>query len=114
MPLVTLTSIAIPKTKKNIANQLVRSVSEGLLYVAHIEKSMEDKGSTTNIRKAVHKLWLWVEVHHKWIDNDLQYITPKGSSTLETLANISMNTIVKNNADTGGDWPFKVVVANSM
>ena len=116
---MTLTSIAIaiPNTKKNIVNQLVRNVSEGLLYVDHIKKSMEDKGSTTSNRKAVHTLWLRVELHHKWIDKDLHNIAPKGSSSLETLemlANISTNIVVKSNADTSGYWPFKVVAANSM
>ncbi|GFY81496.1 hypothetical protein Acr_01g0013050 [Actinidia rufa] len=119
LPLVTLTSIAIaiPKTKKNIVNQLVRSVSEGLLYVDHIEKSMEDKRNTANIRKAVHKLWLRVELHHKWIDKDLHNIVPKGSSalkTLEMLANIATNTVYEYSADMSGDWPLKVVAANSM
>ena len=92
---------------------MIRNVSEGLLYVDHIE----DKGSTTNIRKAVHKLWLRVELHHKWIDKDLHNIATKGSSapeTLEMLANILTNTVVKYNADTSGDWPSKVVAANSM
>ncbi|GFY81500.1 hypothetical protein Acr_01g0013090 [Actinidia rufa] len=96
-------AIAIPKTKKNIVNQLVRSMSEGLLYVDYLEKSMEDKGSTTKIRKAVYKLLLRVELHHKWIDKDLRNIAPKGSSTpktLEMLVNISTNTVVKYNANT--------------
>ena len=92
---------------------MIRNVSEGLLYVDHIE----DKGSTTNIRKAVHKFWLRIELDHKWIDKDLRNIAPKRSfapETLEMLANISTNTVVKYNADTSGDWPSKVVAANSM
>ncbi|GFY81499.1 ACT domain-containing small subunit of acetolactate synthase protein [Actinidia rufa] len=112
LPLVTLTSIAIAisKTKKNIVHHLVLSVSEGLLYVDHIKKSREDKGNTINNRKAVHTLWLRVELHHKWIDKDLHNIIPKGSSapeTLEMLANISTNIVVKSNTDMNGYWPFK-------
>ncbi|GMP77841.1 hypothetical protein CsSME_00033981 [Camellia sinensis var. sinensis] len=126
LPLVTLTciAIAIPKINKNNSNRLVRSVSEGLSYVRHVDKTMDTKGNLTTSRDAADKVWLGVELDGKWLDEDLTKIAPKETSCRETfqiLADCAQKIVIKYKADINGSpdenptsWPINVIAANSM
>ncbi|KAJ0538650.1 hypothetical protein HanHA300_Chr08g0277361 [Helianthus annuus] len=71
LPVVTLTAIAIslPDIKKDIVNWLLRSVSEGLTYVKHVEKTLNATDEYVSSQKAARTLWLEVEVYYKWLGN---------------------------------------------
>ncbi|PSS24002.1 NADH-ubiquinone oxidoreductase [Actinidia chinensis var. chinensis] len=126
LPVVTLASITIAllKTKKNKVDRLVRSVSEGLLYVSLVEKNMDPKGNLTNIRNAAYKVWLGVELYHKWLDEDLSKMALKATpskETLEGLASLAKNIVLQfkrnkygGHRDIPTNWPIKVIAANSM
>ncbi|KAI7979437.1 hypothetical protein LOK49_Contig336G00003 [Camellia lanceoleosa] len=126
LPLVTLTciAIAISKINKNMADRLVRSVSEGLSYVRHVDEAMDTKGNLTNSRDAANKAWLGVELEGKWLDEDLTRIAPKETSCRETfqiLADFAQKIVIKYKANINAspdgshtNWPINVIAANSM
>ncbi|KAL7177354.1 hypothetical protein ACSBR2_030665 [Camellia fascicularis] len=126
LPLVTLTciAIAISKINKDIADRLVRSMSEGLSYVRHFDETMDTKRNLTNSRDAVDKVWLGVELDGKWLDEDLTRIAPKETfcqETFQILANFAQKIVIKYKADINGsldgnptNWPINVIAANSM
>ncbi|CAL5347614.1 unnamed protein product [Camellia sinensis] len=126
LPLVTLTciAIAISKINKNMADRLVRSVSEGLSYVRHVDEAMDTKGNLTNSRDAANKAWLGVELESKWLDEDLTRIAPKETSCRETfqiLADFGQKIVIKYKANINAspdgsptNWPINVIAANSM
>lgn len=74
LPVVTLATIALslrniqPSTLKNFLN----GVSEGLVYVKLVEKSLNDKDELVSVQKAAERLWPEVEVYQKWLGNNLQ------------------------------------------
>lgn len=82
LPVVTLTSIAIalPNIKKGIADQLIHSVREGLLYISLTEKSLDVKRDLKNIRTAADFLWSGVELYRRWLKNDLQKMALEGKA----------------------------------
>ncbi|CAL5416664.1 unnamed protein product [Camellia sinensis] len=126
LPLVTLTciAIAISKINKNMADRLVRSVSEGLSYVRHVDEAMDTKGNLTNSRDAANKAWLGVELEGKWLDEDLTRIAPKETCCRETfqiLADFAQKIVIKYKANINAspderptNWPINVIAANSM
>ncbi|CAL5347625.1 unnamed protein product [Camellia sinensis] len=126
LPLVTLTCIAITisKINKNMADRLVRSVSEGLSYVRHVDEAMDTKGNLTNSRDAANKAWLGVELEGKWLDEDLTRIAPKETCCRETfqiLADFAQKIVIKYKANINAspderptNWPINVIAANSM
>ncbi|CAL5413763.1 unnamed protein product [Camellia sinensis] len=126
LPLVTLTciAIAISKINKNMVDRLVRSVSEGLSYVRHVDEAMDTKGNLTNSRDAANKAWLGVELEGKWLDEDLTRIAPKETSCRETfqiLADFGQKIVIKYKANINAspdrsptNWPINVIAANSM
>ncbi|KAG5592930.1 hypothetical protein H5410_043444 [Solanum commersonii] len=87
LSLVTLTSItvALPKVRDQMDYQLIRSVHEGLTYASFIEETMYPEGEFRNIRNAAHIVWEELEIHQKWLDEDLQKPTLEGKTTKETL-----------------------------
>lgn len=123
---VTLTSIAIslPKVKTGFADQLLRSVSEGLLYVRRIEKILHNKEDLVKIEKAADVVWSRVELYHEWLGKDLHKMaveckTPE--ENLQMLGDISKNVVINFKSNMNGDlhtdhlnWPDKVIAANSM
>ncbi|KAM0042912.1 hypothetical protein Hdeb2414_s0010g00335251 [Helianthus debilis subsp. tardiflorus] len=74
LPVVTLTAIAVslPDIEKDIVDRLLRSVSEGHTYVKHVEETLNATDEYKIIQKAARRLWLEVEVYHKWLGNKLQ------------------------------------------
>ncbi|THG09132.1 hypothetical protein TEA_006371 [Camellia sinensis var. sinensis] len=124
LPLVTLTSIAIAisKINDNFVDRLVRSVSEGLSYVRHVDETMDTAGNLINSRDAADEVWLGVELESKWLDEDLTKIASKGCrETFQILADCAQKIVIKYKADINGrpdgnrtNWPIKVIAANSM
>ncbi|KAI3731247.1 hypothetical protein L1987_62435 [Smallanthus sonchifolius] len=74
LPVVTLTTIAIslPNVQKDMVDGLLRSVSEGLTYVTLVEETLNATDEFVIIQNAARRLWLEVEVYHKWLGNKLQ------------------------------------------
>nr|GEX14118.1 hypothetical protein CTI12_AA420450 [Tanacetum cinerariifolium] len=81
LPLVTLTAIAVSlhKVPSNIVYRLLSSVSEGLVYVTHVEETLNATDEYAIIQKAARTLWLEVEVNHKWFSNKLRKHALKNS-----------------------------------
>ncbi|KAI3469822.1 hypothetical protein Pfo_026485 [Paulownia fortunei] len=125
LPVVTLASIAIalPNIAKNRVNQLVSSVSEGLLCVKLIEKCLYKNGDLVNIRK-VADIWLEVELFGKWQEMDLCDLSLKSRNskeTLQELANEGKRIVSEFKRDVKDcimrnplNWPAKIIAANSM
>ncbi|PWA35804.1 hypothetical protein CTI12_AA606100 [Artemisia annua] len=82
LPLVSLTTIAIslPNIQNDTVDSLLRSVSEGLLYVSHVEESLNATHECVSIQKAAKILWLEVEVHHKWLGYKLKDHVPQDTA----------------------------------
>ncbi|XP_059659029.1 uncharacterized protein LOC132305404 [Cornus florida] len=126
LPVVTLTSIAIalPNVGNNEVDRLLRSISEGLLYVSHVEKFLDGKGEMVNIRNAANIVWLEVDLFCKWLNEDLQKMALEGKTskeTLERLGDIAKNKVMEFKTNRTGDlqenhlnWPIKAIAANSM
>ncbi|GJX41845.1 hypothetical protein Tco_0256835 [Tanacetum coccineum] len=83
LPLISLTTIAIslPNIQNDIVDSLLRSVSEGLLYVTLVEESLNASQEYVSIQKAAKMLWLEVEVHHKWLGYKLKDYAPQRNTT---------------------------------
>ncbi|GKF19886.1 hypothetical protein Tco_0068524, partial [Tanacetum coccineum] len=87
LPLISLTTIAIslPNIRNDIVDSLLRSVSEGLLYVSLVEESLNATHECVTIQKAAKILWLDVEVHHKWLGNKLKDHVPQVNTARNIL-----------------------------
>ncbi|MFS7961006.1 hypothetical protein Hanom_Chr08g00709721 [Helianthus anomalus] len=87
LPVVTLKAIAIslPDIKKDIVNWLLRSVSEGLTYVKHVEETLNATDEYVTSQKAARTLWLEVEIYHKWLGNKLQNPAHQNNATKEIV-----------------------------
>ncbi|PWA87103.1 hypothetical protein CTI12_AA135620 [Artemisia annua] len=87
LPLISLTTIAIslPNIQNDIVDSLLRSVSEGLLYVTLVEESLNATHECVRIQKAAKMLWLEVEVHHKWLGNKVKDRVPQVNTARNTL-----------------------------
>ncbi|GAV83436.1 hypothetical protein CFOL_v3_26883 [Cephalotus follicularis] len=127
LPVVTLTSIALalPNVNKSVLKQLKHSVTEGLMYVKLIEKTLDERGDLKNIRTAADVIWLGVDLYHNWLDVDLRKLSLQGKDPKEILKELSdsaknrymeykkiyMHLCLK---ETPSKWPAKVLAANSM
>ncbi|KAF3448353.1 hypothetical protein FNV43_RR09066 [Rhamnella rubrinervis] len=127
LPVVTLTSIALalPDIELSLTKDLLCSVSEGLMYVKHIEKILLKSAKLGNIQKAAEVVWTGVDLYHKWLDVDLHKLSLQGKSPkeiLEELAETAKNKFLElKEKDTKAwlkenplKWPTKVLAANSM
>ncbi|XP_059659026.1 uncharacterized protein LOC132305400 [Cornus florida] len=124
--MVTLTCIAIAllNMENHKVKWLLRSVSEGLLYVNLVEKLLNAKSDMVNIMNAADILWLRLDLFRKWPDEYLQKIALEVKTTKETLkrlANIAKITVTKFKANMNGNqkenppsWDIKTIAANSM
>ncbi|KAF7146408.1 hypothetical protein RHSIM_Rhsim04G0107100 [Rhododendron simsii] len=96
LPVVTLTSIAValPGFENHTVDQLMSSVSEGLLYTSLVEESFSYEGDhdLLNLTFAANVIWAGVELNCKWLDKDLRKCLLKGRPmevNLQTLVNIA-------------------------
>nr|XP_043616616.1 uncharacterized protein LOC122588544 [Erigeron canadensis] len=123
LTVVTLTTIAIslPNIQKDRIDKLLYSVSEGLAYVTLIEESLNSSDDYVNLQKASKMLWLEVEVHYKWLGNNLQNVATQVNSVkqiLQWFTDTAKNLITKvenTNIDVPNDNSIGMsVCANSM
>ncbi|KAM0000266.1 hypothetical protein Hdeb2414_s0437g00893481 [Helianthus debilis subsp. tardiflorus] len=131
LPIVTLTSIAvaIPNIDKQLKEQLIRSVDEGLKYVKEIENYLEKVKELKHVMKAAEVVWSGVELSNKWLDVDLSKLAhdqkdKTGTGIIKLLAEISKGKFMEfANEDTylneclmelPSRWPMRVLAANSM
>ncbi|XP_076889108.1 uncharacterized protein LOC143539779 [Bidens hawaiensis] len=121
LPIVTLTSIAvaIPGIDKQLKDQLIFGVDEGLKYVKEIESYMENVKELTPVTKATRILWSGVELCNKWLDVDLSKLAHNqehvtGTEIIKSLAEISKEKFMEFvNKDVYLNACF-TVTANSM
>ncbi|CAK9173208.1 unnamed protein product [Ilex paraguariensis] len=126
LPVVTLTSIAIalPNIGNQMVGQLLRSVSEGLLYASLVEKSLCSRGDLLNIKNSADFVWVDVELYRKWMDKDLRKIAldaKNSGDTLQSLADIAQKIVTEIKKNITGslmenpyNWHVKMIAANSM
>ncbi|KAJ0546689.1 hypothetical protein HanIR_Chr08g0363731 [Helianthus annuus] len=123
LPVVTLTAIAIslPNIQNNMVNRLLRSVSEGLTYVKHVEETLNASEEFVSGQKAARALWLEVDVYHKWLGNKLQNPAHQVNTTKEivqwfsdTAKNMITEVEIKNKKGSDDSSVYMSVSANSM
>lgn len=127
LTIVTLTSISIALNdiRNPIADQLLRTVSEGLIFAGLIEKHLHIEKELANTRYAAEIIWAEVELHHRWLDQDISQLSLKGKTcreTLQSLARIAENKLTdykntgdrRNHEENHLDWSIQAVAANSM
>ncbi|XP_071730245.1 uncharacterized protein [Rutidosis leptorrhynchoides] len=87
LPVVTLTSIVayLPNIQKNRVDSLLKSVSEGLVYVRLVEEVLNGMDEYVAIQKAAEMLWIEVEDSHKWLGNNLQNLAPRTNTVGQIL-----------------------------
>ncbi|CAI9273891.1 unnamed protein product [Lactuca saligna] len=122
LPLVTLTAIAISlKDKGEIAislkdegeiDELLSGVDEGLVYVAHVEESLNVTDEDKCIQKVAKTLCVEVEVRRKWLGNKLPKPGYTAGQILKSLRDISRNMV--NNQLENDDSKYRSIAANSM
>ncbi|KAD4384621.1 hypothetical protein R6Q59_011238 [Mikania micrantha] len=131
LPIVTLTSIAaaIPNIDKQLIDQLISGVDEGLNYVKEIENCLENVKELKHVRKTAEVVWSGVELYNKWLDVDLHTLArqkhaPK-TEIIKSLAEISkqkfMDFVNKDMMymdeclkEVSLRWPMRILAANSM
>ncbi|KAJ9554760.1 LOW QUALITY PROTEIN: hypothetical protein OSB04_009374 [Centaurea solstitialis] len=120
LPLVTLTTIAIslPNIQNHIVDSLLCSVSEGLVYAALVEESLNAMDDYLSIQKAAELSWRELKAHHKWLGNKLHKLLLKqiqqmrffnGSGIRLKTWSLSMDI-----GGRGDDSIYKSISANSM
>ncbi|XP_076896349.1 uncharacterized protein LOC143549308 [Bidens hawaiensis] len=132
LPVVTLTSIAaaIPSIDKQLKDQLICGVDEGLKYVKEIENYMKNVKELKHVMKAAEVVWSGVELCNKWLDFDLSKVAhdqehKTGTDIIKSLVEISkekfkefenkdmvyLNECLK---EVPSRWPMRMLAANSM
>ncbi|KAE9455912.1 hypothetical protein C3L33_12192, partial [Rhododendron williamsianum] len=129
LPVVTLTSLAIalPNIENQMADKLLRSVSECLVYARRVEESFSFKGDgfLNVVKQATDVIWVGVEHYRKWLSEDLQKLALERKTSkvnLQGLVDIAEKTIIefRKNKKAGIlmenplSWPVNVIAANSM
>ncbi|KAK3023626.1 hypothetical protein RJ639_043894 [Escallonia herrerae] len=126
LSVVTLTSIAaaLPNIRKDFSDGLLRSVSEGLLYIKLIEEGLDKEANLVKVRNAAYVVWLGVELYRMWLDKDLREIASKRKTSEENIRRLA--DIAKTNAsehqksmkeieeENPLNLPIKVIAANVM
>ncbi|KAD3337620.1 hypothetical protein E3N88_33140 [Mikania micrantha] len=82
---LTATSMALPNIANSHFKGLLSGMKEGLQIVGHIEECLDVDGNFAKERKAARRAWTEVEVHHTWLQIDLQKKARKGKPLKEIL-----------------------------
>nr|GEX77857.1 hypothetical protein CTI12_AA013000 [Tanacetum cinerariifolium] len=87
LALVTLTTIAVslPKIQNETFKSFVQSVREGLAYVTEVEENLNATDDHIRTQKAAKKLWEEVDIHHKWLGNNLKKHAPDVNAAAKIL-----------------------------
>nr|GEX77856.1 hypothetical protein CTI12_AA467070 [Tanacetum cinerariifolium] len=85
--LVTLTTIAVslPKIQNETFKSFVKSVREGLAYVTDVEENLNATDDYIRTQKAAKMLWEEVDIHHKWLGNNLKKHAPEVNAAAKIL-----------------------------
>ncbi|XP_071695597.1 uncharacterized protein [Rutidosis leptorrhynchoides] len=124
LPIVTLTCIAIslPNIHKDISDNLLKSICEGLYYPHLVEESLNSASEYANIHKAAINLSQEVKDNGKWLANSLKRSAYHGKTPVEILKWFSdkakdiVMDITRDTDDTEqvDNFPIKLIAANSM
>ncbi|KAI5655694.1 hypothetical protein M9H77_32881 [Catharanthus roseus] len=123
LPIVTITSIALslPNINNEIADHLVKSVSQGLHYANLTQKYQDCSGNALHIQNASDILWVGVELYRNWVDLKLGNIDGSTSKeVIKELANLAERMVMEFKMNSNGQmenpihWPVKIIAANSM
>ncbi|KAJ0764648.1 hypothetical protein HanPI659440_Chr08g0294511 [Helianthus annuus] len=123
LPIVTLTAIVIslPNIQKHMVDRLLRSVSEGLTYVKHVEETLNVTDEYVSSQKVARTLWLEVEVYHKWLGYKLSNPAQQVNTTNEivqwfsdTAKNMLTEVESKNMESSDDNSVYMSASANSM
>nr|GEV18107.1 hypothetical protein CTI12_AA135620 [Tanacetum cinerariifolium] len=123
LPLVSLTTIAIslPNIQNDMVDSLLKSVSEGLVYVMLVEESLNATHEYVSVQKAAKMLWLEVDVYQEWLGNKLKDPVPKVNTAgyiLEWFRDTAKNIVTEvegmDTEESNADSFCKSVCANSM
>ncbi|XP_023744193.1 uncharacterized protein LOC111892374 [Lactuca sativa] len=112
LPLVTLTAIAIFLKDEGEIDELLSGVDEGLVYVAHVEESLNVTDEDKCIQKVAKTLCVEVEVRRKWFGNKLPKPGYTAGKILKWLRDISRNMV--NDHLENDDSKYSSIAANSM
>ncbi|XXG75880.1 hypothetical protein AAC387_Pa08g0355 [Persea americana] len=124
LAVATLTSIAfaLPNVDRKMIKSLLCSVNEGLRYARIIEQNL-DRKELTNTRAAADIVWVCVDLHDRWLDEDLHKLAfgeESAKTVIEKLAAIGKKCVLDFATTRHGkekrpqDWPPKILAANSM
>ncbi|XP_076953835.1 uncharacterized protein LOC143628036 [Bidens hawaiensis] len=101
--------------------KLLKSVSEGLTYVKHVEEILNSTDKYAITQKDARFLWLEVEVYHKWLGNQLSSPSLQVNATKEivqwfsdTAKKMVIEAEVKNKKGSYDSSLYTLVSANSM
>ncbi|XP_059277711.1 uncharacterized protein LOC132031837 [Lycium ferocissimum] len=126
LPVVTLASIAmsISSVRSQEVELLIRSMSESLSYARLVESMEKKTGEWRSIKNAADTVWVGVELHQKWLEEDLERINREGKTCKEivqSLANVAKMIVMEFKEQVDGRmtenplfWPPRVIAANSM
>ncbi|KAI3694090.1 hypothetical protein L1987_77049 [Smallanthus sonchifolius] len=125
LPIVSLTCIAIalPSIHKDVVDNLLKSVGEGLFYTQIVEESLNKGPEYVNSRKATTIVWHEVEDKCKWLNKTLERIAYEGKTPTEIIKSFARRAeevVNEFNKSTDGDrvekenLPLKLIAANSM
>ncbi|GKD54535.1 hypothetical protein Tco_1287922, partial [Tanacetum coccineum] len=124
LPIVTLTCIAVvlPHIPKDIVENLVKSVGEGLSYIHLVEESLNLSSEYVNNQKATITIWHEVENNCKWLKNSLSKDAFKGKTAPEILnwfADKAEEIVIEVNKSSNGimmqnSIPKELIASNSM
>ncbi|KAL7594886.1 hypothetical protein Lser_V15G28892 [Lactuca serriola] len=87
LPLITLTTIAmsLPNIQLDIVYSFLSGVTEGLVYVALVEKTLNATDDHVSIQEAAKTLWREVEVYNNWLGNKLPKYNPEENTPRQIL-----------------------------
>ncbi|KAI5655692.1 hypothetical protein M9H77_32879 [Catharanthus roseus] len=114
-------ALSLPNINIEIADHLVKSVSQGLQYANLTQKYQDSSRNDLHIQNASDILWVRVELYRNWVDLKLSNIDGSTSKeVLQELANIAERIVKEFKMNSNGQmenpihWPVKIIAANSM
>ncbi|MFS7944216.1 hypothetical protein Hanom_Chr06g00509431 [Helianthus anomalus] len=105
LPILSLTCIAIviPNIDKDVVDNLLKSVDEGISFTTIVEKSLNKASKYVNIQRATTNLWCEVIKNHKWLDTTLRRSAYQGKALtyiIKSFAHTSKDIVNEFNRST--------------
>ncbi|XP_076894717.1 uncharacterized protein LOC143547096 [Bidens hawaiensis] len=125
LPIISLTCIAIviPSINKDLIDNLLKSVIEGLFLTHRVEASLNTTPEYINIHRATKVLSREIENKHECLKTTSKRSAYEGKTPIEIIKSFThraKDIVTKFNRSTNGEQvekeniPIKVIVANSM